>query len=315
MRRMIISAVVAVAMVGSAIVPAAAHERGRHDRTPPVPGLVVTQSTHTFADTLARLTAAIDASSARIVEVVDHAAAAEAVGRELPPTTLVLFGNPDLGTPLMQADQTAGIDLPQKMLVWQERRRVYVAYNSGDYLAARHDIGGVATLGTIAGALASFASAATGVAADDIGAERGWRDDRRLRWIAHHPGLRSITSARPFDATVAALTTAIGAAPPSLVLTLDHQANAARVGRDLRPTTLIVVGSPALGTPLMQRRRTIAIDLPQKFLVHEDADGAVTITWNNPCALARRHQVGGERETLRTIATALRSLATAAAGR
>lgn len=314
MRRVIISAVLVVAMVGSAVAPAAAHGRGRHDQAPRVPGLVVTESTRTFDDTLAELTAAIDASPAGIVDVVDHAAAAAAVGRDLPPTTVVFFGNPRLGTPLMQADQVAGIDLPQKILVWQERRRVYVAYNSVDYLAARHDVDGVATLDTIAGALVSFTSAATGLDADEIGTARGWRDRARRR-IARHPGLRSITSTRSFDATVAALTAAIEAAPPNVVFTLDHQANAARVGLDLRPTTLIVFGNPNLGTPLMQRRRTVAIDLPQKYLVHEHADGDVTITWNSPFAIARRHRLPGERQTLRTIATALRTLATAAAGR
>lgn len=297
--------------------------RGHHVRSAPlVAGLVVTESTRGFTETYDALLAALEGNPAiSVVAEVDHRANARSAGLDLPPTREVFFGNPNLETPLMQADQVAGIDLAQKMLVWRERGRVFVAYNAVDYLVARHDVEGVATLDTIAGALANLASVATGVEVDDIGADRGhrarWRRHRArwlLRRIDWRPGLRSVESRFPVDETVERLTAAIDAAPPSVVFTLDHQANADSVGLELRPTTLVVFGNPNLGTPLMQRRRTIGIDLPQKFLVHEDADGDVFITWNAPRYVARRHRVRGERDTLRTIGTALRNLATASAG-
>jgi uncharacterized protein (DUF302 family) len=171
------------------------------------------------------------------------------------------------------------------------------------------DVDDVATLATIGGALANLTSVATGVDVGDVGAEPGRRARRSLRAIARRPGLRSVRSHFSVDETVERLTAAIDAAPPSVVFTLDHQANAFRVGLELRPTTLIVFGNPNLVTPLMRRRRTTGIDLPQKFLVYEDADGDVFITWNEPRYVARRHRVRGEGDTLRTIGTALHNLA------
>lgn len=322
-RRTALLAIMVVVLAMGVAVPVSAGDaehrrhRGHHPRSgPPVAGLVVTESRRGFTETYDALLAALEGNPAiSVVAEVDHKANARSVGRHLPPTREVFFGNPNLGTPLMQADQVAGIDLPQKMLVWRERGRVFVAYNAVAYLAARHDVEGVATLDTIAGALANLTSVATGVDVDDIGTAPGRRARALLRRIDRRPGLRSIESEFSVDETVERLTAAIADAPPSVVFTLDHQANAADVGLRLRPTTLVVFGNPNLGTPLMRQRRTIGIDLPQKLLVHEDAAGDVFITWNAPRYIARRHHVRGERDTLRTIATALRTLATAAAGR
>lgn len=59
---------------------------------------------------------------------------------ELPPARVVFFGNPDLGTPLMQSSPRAGLDLPQRMLVWEDSGDVKVTYNDPEYIAARHGI-------------------------------------------------------------------------------------------------------------------------------------------------------------------------------
>jgi uncharacterized protein (DUF302 family) len=70
---------------------------------------------------------------------IDHAAGAAKVGKTLRPTELLIFGNPQGGTPLMECAQTAGIDLPLKALVWQdEAGKVMVGYNDPEYLAKRH---------------------------------------------------------------------------------------------------------------------------------------------------------------------------------
>ncbi len=74
--------------------------------------IVVKQGSRDFGATVKRLTSAIEARGAKIAAVVDHAAAAQANGLSLGPTTLVIFGNPKLGTPLMQSQRTAGLDLP-----------------------------------------------------------------------------------------------------------------------------------------------------------------------------------------------------------
>lgn len=100
-----------------------------------------------------------------------------------------------------------------------------------------------------------------------------------------------------------------------LLAEFDHAANAATVGRDLPPTTVLVFGNPALGTPLMAADRTLAVDLPQKLLVTERDDGTVTVSYNDPAYLAARHGIDGGDERLETVATALSTLAAVAAGR
>jgi uncharacterized protein (DUF302 family) len=116
--------------------------------TPPADaGLVTVTSERDFAATVERITGDIeDSESLGLFTTVDHAANAEAAGLDLEPTTLVLFGNPAAGTPLMQAGRTAGIDLPQKLLVWADDGTVKVTYNDPQWLVDRHGIDGVAEL-------------------------------------------------------------------------------------------------------------------------------------------------------------------------
>ena len=105
-------------------------------------GLVTVTSAHDFGTTLARLVAALGAKGITIFARIDHAAGAAGAGLALRPTTLLVFGNPVAGTPLMQAAQTAGIDLPLKALVWQDADgTVRLSYNDPAWVAARHAIG------------------------------------------------------------------------------------------------------------------------------------------------------------------------------
>ncbi len=299
---------------------------GRHHRphgcAPTVPGMRIVESQRTLDETWDALIATLDGNpNIGIVATLDHAANAEAIGLELRPTREVFFGNPALGTPIMQASQTAGIDLPQKILVWEDRRgRVLLGYNEPAYVARRHDAGDAATLDSVAGALANIASAATGTEPSDHDEHRRHhRRCHRSTWARHHgwfgrtDGLVSVESAHDVDTTFERLVAAIEAAPPNILFTLEHDQNAARAGLELAPTKLIVFGNPALGTPLMQRRQSVGIDLPQKFLVIEDRDGTARIVYNDPFFVSRRHRVGGERGTLDTISAALAALSAAAA--
>jgi uncharacterized protein (DUF302 family) len=103
--------------------------------------MVITESTRSFEDTWLALYGAIDANpNIGIGAVVDHAANAAGAGLRLPPNREVFFGNPTIGTPLMQQAPTVGLDMPLKMLVWEEAGRVFVGYTSVDYPAARHGL-------------------------------------------------------------------------------------------------------------------------------------------------------------------------------
>ncbi len=240
-----------------------------------------------------------------IVAEVNHQQNASNAGLSLHPTRVVLFGNPKLGTPLMQANQQAGLDLPQNMLVYEnELGDVYAAFNTTQYLASRHGLGNVSTLPQIEMALTKLAESATN-------AKVMQPDDKT---VALNEGVLHKVSANAFADTYTKLRAAIEAnANLKIVAELDHQQNAQSVGMALRPTKLIVFGNPNLGTPLMQAEQTIGIDLPQKMLVYEAENGTVHIAYNDPHFLAKRHGISGEEETLDKIATALNTLATSAA--
>lgn len=117
-------------------------------------------------ETLARLEAGIAARGLSVFARIDHAALAAGAGLSLRPTTVVLFGNPKGGTPLMQAAQTMGIDLPLKALVWQdEAGATWISYNEPKWLALRHQLPGAdAIVEKLTGAVAAVAAEAAGSA-------------------------------------------------------------------------------------------------------------------------------------------------------
>jgi uncharacterized protein (DUF302 family) len=126
-------------------------------------GLVEVHSRFGPAETAQRLAAALTARGITVVARVDHAAAAAAVGLALRPTEVLIFGNPRAGTPLMQAQQTAGIDLPLRALVWQdEAGQTFVGYNDPLWIAARHNLAGEKPVRVMADALAAIAREAAG---------------------------------------------------------------------------------------------------------------------------------------------------------
>jgi uncharacterized protein (DUF302 family) len=129
-------------------------------------GLLSTRSSFGAKDTMDRLEAALRAGGATIFARIDHAAGAASIGESLRATEVLIFGNPKGGTPLMQAEQTIGIDLPLKALVWQDSAgAVWLSYNEPDSLAQRHGLGAaaaaaVAALAAMLKAMAAKATAA-----------------------------------------------------------------------------------------------------------------------------------------------------------
>ncbi|WP_018404201.1 DUF302 domain-containing protein [Marinobacter gelidimuriae] len=126
-------------------------------------GLIMVKSNHSVAATADRLEAALSKNGMTIMNRINHAAGAESVNMELRPTELVIFGNPKVGTPLMQCSQTVAVDLPQKALIWEdENGQVWLGYNDPQYLKIRHAIEGCdPVLAKVEAALKNFARAAT----------------------------------------------------------------------------------------------------------------------------------------------------------
>jgi uncharacterized protein (DUF302 family) len=129
-----------------------------------VEGLISKRSSFGPEETMERLEAEVQAKGLTVFAHVDHAAGATAVGLSLRPTDLLIFGNARGGTPLMQAAQSIGIDLPLKALVWQDADGVtWVSYNDPAWFARRHglDDSSKATVNALTGALSAIATKAT----------------------------------------------------------------------------------------------------------------------------------------------------------
>jgi uncharacterized protein (DUF302 family) len=127
-------------------------------------GLITLRSAFGPDETMSRLQAEVQARGRTVLAHIDHAAGAAAVGLPLRPTDLLIFGNAKGGTPLMQAEQTIGIDLPLKALVWQDASGVtWLSYNDPCWIAQRHglDEATKATVEALSGALKAISAKAT----------------------------------------------------------------------------------------------------------------------------------------------------------
>jgi uncharacterized protein (DUF302 family) len=108
-------------------------------------GIVNQPSHHSVEETVERLKSILQAKGVTLFAIIDHSGEAEKAGLKMPPTKLLIFGNPKAGTPLMLASPGSAIDLPLKILVWEDVRqntngKVWISYNSPAYLAKRHGL-------------------------------------------------------------------------------------------------------------------------------------------------------------------------------
>ena len=120
-------------------------------------GIIDTLSNHSVDETVEKLKGILQAKGVTLFALVDHSGEAEKVGMKMRPTKLLIFGSPKAGTPVMLAAPSSAIDLPLKILIWEDREgKVWVSYNSLPYLQERHglpkkllqNIGVVETLAT-----------------------------------------------------------------------------------------------------------------------------------------------------------------------
>ncbi|MFK8052537.1 MAG: DUF302 domain-containing protein [Woeseiaceae bacterium] len=126
-------------------------------------GIIRQKSVYSAEETVLRLQTVLNEKGLTIFETVDHAAGAAKVGQSLPSTTLVIFGNPKAGTPLMKCAREVALDLPQKALVYEDTDgTVWLIYNDPAYLAKRHRLPGCEKpLLNIGNALAGLTKTAT----------------------------------------------------------------------------------------------------------------------------------------------------------
>jgi uncharacterized protein (DUF302 family) len=126
--------------------------------------LVTLPSAYAVTQTIERLKSLLEQKTIQVFAHIDHAAAAKSVGLSLRPTQVLIFGNPQAGTPLMQSVQTIGLDLPLRVLVWEDAAgNVWLTYHRLEILAKRHHVTGQEkAVQALAAGLAALARAATG---------------------------------------------------------------------------------------------------------------------------------------------------------
>jgi uncharacterized protein (DUF302 family) len=104
-------------------------------------GIINLPSHHTVDETVEKLRGILAAKGVMLFALVDHSGEAEKAGLKMPPTKLLIFGSPKAGTPVMLAAPSIAIDLPLKILVWQDDAgKVWVSYNSPEFLRERHGV-------------------------------------------------------------------------------------------------------------------------------------------------------------------------------
>lgn len=124
-------------------------------------GWIIKQSASSVDETADKLVGAVEGAGATVFARVDHAAGAASIDAELAPMTLVIFGNPRIGTPIMQAAPAAGLDLPLRVLIWDEDGTTQIGYLDPVELKARYNVEGAdETFAAMTGALDNLTNAA-----------------------------------------------------------------------------------------------------------------------------------------------------------
>jgi uncharacterized protein (DUF302 family) len=122
---------------------------------------------------------------------------------------------------------------------------------------------------------------------------------------ANAKGIVDVESHHSVDETIERLRAVLAAKSVTLFALVDHSGEAAKAGLTMRPTKLLIFGSPKAGTPVMLAAPSIAIDLPLKILVWEDADGKAWVSYNAPEYLRERHNVPAELMPILAVVEAL----------
>lgn len=161
-------------------------------------------------------------------------------------------------------------------------------------------------------AFALIASSCTIIGKDGVKPENNHSVKETANYTSAVNGLVTLESNYSVKETADRFESIIKSKGLTLFARIDHQKNAAGVNLKLRPTEVITFGNPKAGTALTQCAQTVAIDLPQKILISEDAENKVWLSYNNPEYLKARHNIKGCDTVINNISTLLSKLSTAA---
>lgn len=215
------------------------------------------------------------------VAVIDHSRLALKEGVTMPPSVVSIYSDPSVDAALMKANPRVGLDLPQKILVFEETGKLAVAYPSSDFLAKRHGI-------TDTGALKGY----------DTAMNAGLRgvDDELLAvvggdGVTRDYGITELVSEFPHAETIKLLKDVVMKQGDTVWFgELDLKGEAAAEGEELPKATLLLFGGPKPGGVAMAKFPKLGLDaFCQKLLVYEEADGAVKVIFNDIVAMAKLH--------------------------
>ena len=231
----------------------------------------------------------------KIIATIDHAIAAQVAGLELRPTQTIIFGNPKGGTLLMQQDQRIGLDLPLKIMIWEdEAGDTQVSYYNATTLTSRYSIKEpAAVIAKVNGALAGFT---------------GNKEIEGASVVAITDQLITKKSPYTADQTFTKLEEVVASKGLNTMAIVPHDKAAASVDLELRPTRVLIFGNPKVGTLLMQSNQSIGIDLPLKILVHEDENGEVFISYYDAAFLTKRHGITDKEDVVQKVNGALNGI-------
>ena len=172
-----------------------------------------------------------------------------------------------------------------------------------------------ATMMIVAGLALSSCGAGEATVNDVIMGVENAADDSTATSLANAEGMISLDSPYSVDRTVDRLEAEIAIRKMILVAKVDHAANAEDAGLKLRPTMLLIFGTPAVGTRLMQASPTAGLDLPQRMLVYRADDGQVRVVYDDPAWVAERHSITGQDDAVTSAARTLAEISAAATAR
>lgn len=214
------------------------------------------------------------------VVAIDHARLAEETGKIMPPARVALFNDATLATAILSQDIRAGLDLPMRVLAYDQDGTTQVVYTDAAFLKARHGLAVSDALRDLDGVLNGLLDGLDVLVMPAPVAD-----------LTPDYGVLSLTSDHDFATTIERLRAAVMSQGDTVWFgDVDFTADAAVLGQTLPPATLLLFGGPAPGGVAMAGFPAIGLDaFCQKLLVYQDADGAVQVLYNDIAALAELH--------------------------
>jgi uncharacterized protein (DUF302 family) len=271
---------------------------------PATVGLVELESDKEVGAVVDEMTSRLEDSDA--VELITTANHAEYVGgdEELPATQLLVFTNPKLETPFIEDSLRTGMELPQKVLVWNDDGTTRIAFNAPAYMAKRH---GVERLDLFLGRMESGLSE---VIKNASGASVGEMPAREDIGIEKDQGVVTRESNNGAGETADALVSYIEDTDElNLVADIDHQKRAKKAGSETLPARLVLFTHSELDGALLRGARSSGLDVPYAMFVSENKRGAILVAFNDPEYIAMRHGVELGDEKLEKIDSMLKKVA------